>query len=210
LLYWIVFYWTDLKLTDDKLQVLAAIPVWVRFELGTDDMPDAYNGSPVKPSQAGANIVAVYNVDMNRWEYSEQDGMGFGLMSAVTNFCRLPTLAVACARTVFATITGSYFDDLPTIDIAGSRESGQSCTQASLEAVGAAMSLEKRYHIAPYRVFLGTAGNLSHVHDNGMLTRKPGKINRVGSIVQQTLSALVTSWPLTTHSWRFRVKDRRK
>jgi hypothetical protein len=26
--------------------------------------PDTYNGSPVKPSQAGTNIVAMYNVDV--------------------------------------------------------------------------------------------------------------------------------------------------
>ena len=169
LLLWVVKLWTDADPSSSVDQLIQVLPSWAQPELGTDDMPDAYNGTPVAPSQACANFTAVFNVEDGCWMYSEQDGLGFGLASAVTNFCRLPNLSSAASRRIYGSLTASYFDDLPTIDISAARGSGQKATQQMLQFCGGGISPEKCFPLGVNRVFLGsmpqkTTGNIRNMY----------------------------------------------
>ena len=100
-------------------EILPLLPEWAALEMGLDDIPDAYNGTPVVREQAAANIAAVYCPETSEWLHVEQGGLGFGLQSAVPSFCRMPLLTASTARRVSCVPCGNYFDDLPTVDVRG-------------------------------------------------------------------------------------------
>ncbi len=143
LLYWILREWTNCTGQEPLHALLAALPQWANVELGLDDIPAACNSTPVVPEEAPANIAAVYDPQEAEWKFAEQDGLGFGLESAVTGFCRLPALATALSRRHTASLKSNYFDDLPTVDVQGSAGTGQQGTQAALSFVGADVGARK-------------------------------------------------------------------
>ena len=63
-----------------------------RLLSGSEDLPQAYRWIPVAPEDMCANIVAVFNRDLQQWQYQEVWGHLFGFASAVLNFNRWPSL----------------------------------------------------------------------------------------------------------------------
>jgi hypothetical protein len=192
-LYWILWIWCNNPSQGPVEELLQALPPWAVIALGLDDIPDAYNGTPVFPRHAPANIASVYNVEERDWNFVEQDGLGFGLESAVASFCRLPALTTSAARRIYGSATASYVDDLPTIDVIAAAGSGQQMTQASLRFVGAAAAPEKEMQLADQRVFLGTACLVGSATVDGTVSFSP-KASTIAKITDAVNQAREKRW----------------
>ena len=102
----------------------AALPEWCTLWFPFDDIPDAYSGVPVRPDHARGNIIGLWSPESSQWMYVAQQGLGFGLTSAVPTFCRSPTLAAAASRRVLCLASGAYFDDCPVVETEAEASSG--------------------------------------------------------------------------------------
>ena len=190
--------WAEVTMDAVLADILAALPHWCSLRISLDDIPDAYNGVPVRPDQARANIIALWSPPDQCWVYVSQQGLGFGLSSAVPTFCRAPTLAVAAARRVFGTVTAAYYDDCPVVEVEAECSSGQQGLQAVLSFTGTDVSPEKSIAPAPSRVFLGTACQVGTVMTTGEVGFSPkestiAKIQDTIDIAQETQQLTLAS-----------------
>ena len=57
--------------------------------MGTDDLPDAYRGHPVKDQHLRYSVLAIW-VPNTGWRFTVLWGLAYGLEAAVVAFNRLP------------------------------------------------------------------------------------------------------------------------
>ena len=143
--------------------------------LGLDDMLDAYRQVPVCVQQQVFTYVAVFLSEHGGWHYLDLFGLPFGLSASVTAFNRLPALVSACARRVFACITGAYFDDNVTLGLAEWACWSQANLAKVFSAFGAALASHKRFTMAPSRIFIGLVVTLAAAKEGYIVIEpKPG------------------------------------
>jgi hypothetical protein len=183
--------WSGLDRAADVHACVNALPDWARLEIGLTDVPDAYNGTPCKPAHLPANISAVFDPECSEWKFVEQEGLGFGLTSAVVGFCRLPAICTAVNRRVFATASADYVDDLPTIDIFGAHGSGQASTNRVLEFTGTNCHAEKTIPMGGQRVFLGVAVTTAAANEDGHITFSP-KEAHTAAVIEDATAAIAS------------------
>ena len=103
-------------LVHQAQEVYGELPPWFHLQTGTDDLPDAFRGCPVKPDQQRAAVVAVWDPHADAWRFGVMKGCPFGLGSVVVTFNRYPTLITAVARRLLGLACAAYFDDNIVID----------------------------------------------------------------------------------------------
>ena len=140
----------------------------LRMEHGTMDLRSAYRHVPT--SQPQYTCVAVLNTDTDQVNICEVDGHNFGLASAVINFNRYPTLAVAVSRRLLWTVSESYYDDVDTAEPGWAEGSGQACldTICSDRFFGFGFDELQTEHMKPANPFLGVTTNLAHVDEGSI------------------------------------------
>ena len=83
---------------------------WLLMRLGTDDLPDAYRGHPVKEDHLRFSVVAIW-VPGGGWRFTALWGLAYGLEAAVVAFNRLPLLGIAACHRMTSSFAAAYFDD---------------------------------------------------------------------------------------------------
>ena len=138
---------------------------WLRLRLGTDDLPDAYRGLPVRPDHQRFSVVAIY-VPGSGWKFTLLWGLAFGLESAVVSFNRLPQLGVAVARRCTLSIAAAYFDDELAVETIADADVSQRGLRLAFCLMGATPQPEKGFSPTANRHYLGTSlhtGDLPHL-----------------------------------------------
>eukprot|EP00971_Amphidinium_carterae_P080182 1586754-Amphidinium_carterae.1 len=79
--------------------------------LSSEDLKDAYRSIPIDPYQQNLAVVAYRPHNTRAVHFSECKAMLFGLLSAVTQFNRVPAFLNAMARRVFGLMSWHFFDD---------------------------------------------------------------------------------------------------
>ena len=175
----VLWMWAGLGVDVTREEALRLLPDWCDPALGLDDLPDAFRGNPVAPAARRASIVAIFNTELGRWQFSEQFGMAYGLASAVVNFNRLPTLTTAVSRRVAGILAGAYFDDIATVDLLCARGSGQALSRLILRTVGAEPSVEKGMPMGQSRNYLGVAVHMGRASSEGTVDLEPREATRL-------------------------------
>ena len=104
---------------------MADFPPWFQLQLGTDDLPDAFRGCPVHPTQQRAAVITVWDQEDQCWKFGVMKGCPFGLGSVVVTFNRYPTLVTAALRCFLGLACAAYFDDNLLVDFEHSATSGR-------------------------------------------------------------------------------------
>ena len=71
------------SLVQQSRETYGHLPEWFQLHLGTDDLPDAFRGCPIHPTQQRAAVVAVWDEADNSWKFGVMKGCPFGLGSVV-------------------------------------------------------------------------------------------------------------------------------
>ena len=148
----VAWIWCGLGPWEPLEKILAALPEWCRFKLSIDDLQDAYRQCPVWLPHLCVNVVGFWHVVLKQWRYLPLYGNVFGLLSAVLNFNRLPTLGVAVARRLLAILVTAFFDDNATLDLVLNAMQAQRGVHQLLEAVRAQVSPRECFPMADHRI----------------------------------------------------------
>ena len=146
---------------------------WYTPGVMLEDMQDAYRQGPVEPAHARANIVCWWSDKHNGWVFADVYGMVFGVRSAVLNFNRLPTLAVAASRRCLAVPAANYFDDFIVLAAAPDQRSAGACLNLIMKAVGGTFGANKAVPWARQRVTLGVNTNLAEITTSATVVFEP-------------------------------------
>ncbi|CAK0868326.1 unnamed protein product, partial [Prorocentrum cordatum] len=92
------------------------LPEWFHLRLGTDDLPDAFRGCPIHPSQQNAAVVAVWSPKGHTWMFGVMQGCPYGLESVVVTSIRFPPVITAAMRRMLGLMAAAYFDDNLLVD----------------------------------------------------------------------------------------------
>jgi len=133
-------------------------------------------------------VFALFNPLTDRVEYYWLPGHIFGAVSAVLNHNAWSEFHVAIARVFFASITGHYFDDFPTVILSTERPapsvltsksakrarltafSGQAGVGSAHTFTGAKLAPKKHVDAAPSNIFLGVLADLILAHTHGVVS----------------------------------------
>ena len=143
------------------------LPGWFQLQLGTDDLPDAFRGCPIHPSQQRAAVVAVWDAADHGWKFGVMKGCPFGLGSVVVTFNRYPTLVTAALRRMLGLACAAYFDDNLLVDFEHSAVMGKQLLKETFTDMGTAPKDSKSYPMQGHRGFLGAVVDLMEVHAHG-------------------------------------------
>ena len=148
-------------------EVYGELPPWFHLQMGTDDLPDAFRGCPVKPDQQRAAVVSVWDPHAEAWRFGVMKGCPFGLGSVVVTFNRYPTLITAVARRLLGVACAAYFDDNIVVDFEHSAHDAQTHLQRIFTEAGTPPKASKTSPVSNHRPFLGAALDLAEVHAEG-------------------------------------------
>ena len=185
--YWRVLIWffltcagVDVKIIfgSDWQSVLDHLPTWIRLGLGLDDLTEAYRQDPVTPDHAGVSVTAAWHIERRCWMFVVQHGTTYGLVSAVPNFCRLPTLTSAVGRRLTGSAVAAYFDDNMTVEMLEFRGSSQRALLDIFSLLGVEVSDSKHVPVGSRRVALGNYLDLDHAADSGYLLQDVTEVFR--------------------------------
>ena len=112
------------------------IPSWLVLRIGTDDLPDAYRGLPVREEHLPYSVVAVY-VGSVGWRFTVLHGLAYGLESAVVAFNRFPSLGIGIARRCALALGAAYFDDQLAWEVITDADVSQRGIQLVFQLMGA-------------------------------------------------------------------------
>ena len=135
--------------------ILPFLPEGYQPVVGLSDEKHAFREVPIDPQDADVAVIAVWDHRVQRTMFLIMKGHPYGFMSAVLNYNRLPTLAVAMGRRAFGVMNGSYFDDNTQVDLAWAMGSGKQCMHRIFRGVGSNLSEKKELPLGMYRVGLG-------------------------------------------------------
>ena len=147
-------------------------PWWFELEIGTEDLQDAYRGSPTDEDSTPFTIVAFFCVFARAWRAAEMYGHSFGFKSSVNNFNPWPEFLVAVARRVLWVITAHFVDDFPIVDHVAGKGTAQRSANKLLNLCGTSFSPKKQRLMETRQTFLG------EIHDYG-------KLQSQGVVIQQ-------------------------
>ena len=147
------------------------------LELGVLDLVDAYRYVPVAECDNPFSITAVYCPKTHQWMFMQLMGHAFGLGAAVNNFNRRPSFLVAVARRTLGIVTSAYFDDFGVVDFAVSQGRAIGHLSGLLHRMGVPESLDKRFGMAPMRIYLGQVLSTFRMPEEGtfVVDTKPGQ-----------------------------------
>ena len=157
-------------------QLLGLLPAWLVFELGTEDMKNAYRQNPVHPDHYRFVTVAF-------WHYLEQAimflvllGSPFRLSSAVLNFNRTPALQTAVLRRCLGVLSTHFYDHFGIVDVAAAHGTAQAAVRQAFTLAGLQLDPEKGHPMYGQRVFLGQVLDVARAAVTGSVqfTLKPG------------------------------------
>ena len=137
--------------------------------MGLYDLTEAYRQDPVTPDHAGVSVTAAWHIVRRRWEFVVQHGTTYGLVSAVPNFCRLPTLTSAIARRCTGAAVAAYFDDNMAVDVLEQRGSSQRALLDIFVHFGVEVSESKHVPVGSRRVALGNYLDMNFAAETGHL-----------------------------------------
>jgi hypothetical protein len=142
-------------------EILKFLPDWLAAVLGIDDLKDAYRQCPVALDHLRFSIIADWCPVAGGWRFRILYGHAYGLVAAVMNFNRLPTLAACFARRAFGVMVAPYFDDNATLDLQSAAGSGQAVMHDVFGRLHVLLSSVKCFPYMVQRVFLGVSNDLS-------------------------------------------------
>jgi hypothetical protein len=154
--------------------------------LALDDIDAAYRRIPT--SQPEYTGVALWNPTEACVQYFVVLGHNFGLVPAVTNFCRIPALQTAFARRFFAIAMAAYIDDNMIVDLVSGKDSAQESVVGQYGAIGIPLAPEKRKRLAQRQVELGVVCDLSNANTDGVVSLSPTE-GRKEAILQDLRAA---------------------
>ena len=138
------------------------------MEIGADDLFSAYRRVPT--SQPQFTIIAIYCPVRKDTVFSEVYGHNFGLLSAVTNFSRVPAILTVFAQRFFACMLTCYIDDYIQPELKCAKKSGQQCLDRLHNIVRFELSPSKRKETAPVNVELGVTCDMSFTASRGVVS----------------------------------------
>ncbi|CAE7505196.1 unnamed protein product [Symbiodinium necroappetens] len=138
------------------LELPQDVPDWIRFRVGTEDLPDAYRGLPVCPEHLAVSIAAVF-VPQVGWRFTILWGLAYGLEAAVVAFNRFPCLCIAVSRRCCSALSSSYFDDMLALEAVATSDISRQGVLAASTCMGAPPQPAKSFPPAPDRIFLGVS-----------------------------------------------------
>jgi len=139
--------------------------------VGLDDMASAYRKVPT--SQPQFTLIAIWSTTHESVRFHEVFGHNFGLLSAVTNFSRVPAILVAVARRLFAVMVENYIDDYMIPDFIFSKGSAQSSLGFVHNLFGFPLAPEKRKLVASSNIILGMICDMSRVSSERVVIFQP-------------------------------------
>eukprot|EP00439_Symbiodinium_sp_Y106_P049214 s186_g6.t1 len=149
-------------LSADGHDLPPQVDSWLDVRVGTDDLPDAYRGHPVKQSQLNFSVVAVFVPNVG-WRFVILWGLAYGLEAAVVAFNRFSTFGVSIARRCASAMAAAYFDDELSVEfVHGSCPSQMSLKQV-FHLLGAPPQPAKSFPPAADRHYLGASVHIGDV-----------------------------------------------
>eukprot|EP00435_Cladocopium_sp_Y103_P000858 s5581_g1.t1 len=177
------------RLYPDRRDLRAQPHAWLRFRLGTDDLPDAYRGLPVLPAHQRFSVVALY-VPATGWRFTQLWGLAFGLESAVVSFNRFPLLGVSIARRCTLAFAAQYFDDELALEAVADSDLSQAGLRLVFGLMGAQPQPGKGFSPAANRHYLGSSLHVGDAAHHGFVRVQP-KYATVMKVVHKLDDALV-------------------
>ena len=154
------------------------LPDWLHLDKGAEDLPDAFRGCPLLPEHQPAVVVAIWHPRKAAWRFGVMLGCPYGLGSVVVTFNRYPTLVVAAQRRILGLLTGAYFDDILTMDIAATSRQAKGLGNWLWLVLGTPPKPPKAYPMQSHRPFLGSVPDLSSITSDGSVTITPREASR--------------------------------
>ena len=151
---------------------------WADLFVSTTDLPDAFRGLPVAPSDQRATVIAIWHPEKHQWVFTVMAGCPFGLGSVVIQFNRYPALLVAAARRLLGLLVAAYFDDCVQLDPQSAATDASDLFIRVLDYVGTPPKPTKTYGMASHRVFLGAAVTLVRDGDSTAVVIAPREASR--------------------------------
>ena len=164
---------------------------WLRLRIGTDDLPDAYRGLPVKPDHQRYSVVAIY-IDNLGWRFTVLWGLAFGLESAVVAFNRFPQFGIAVARRCLLALTAAYFDDELAVEMVADAEPSQQGLRLVFKLLGAPPQASKGFSAASDRHYLGSSVRTGDFVTLGVIRIQP-KYFTSQKVLQKLDAALLSN-----------------
>ncbi|CAE7225929.1 unnamed protein product, partial [Symbiodinium sp. CCMP2456] len=158
----------------DAVRALARgeCPEWLHFRVGTEDLPEAYRGLPVREDHLRFSVVAIYVPDLG-WRFSIMWGLAYGLESAVVSFNRFPALGTAIARRCCSSLCSFYFDDELALECMREADVSRQGVLSAFSCLGAPPQPPKSFHPTPDRHYLGVSVHLGLVSSAGVFRVQP-------------------------------------
>ena len=148
------------------------IPSWLVLRIGTDDLPDAYRGLPVREEHLAYSVVAVY-VGSAGWRFTVLHGLAYGLESAVVAFNRFPSLGIGVARRCALALGAAYFDDQLAMEVIADADVSQRGIQLVFQLMGAPPQPAKSFPPTANRHYLGTSVHTADFSHGGTVRFQP-------------------------------------
>ena len=173
-------------------QGYSASEPWFLPRVGTDDLPDAYRGHPVRDDHLRFSVVAVW-VPQLGWRFSVMFGLAYGLESAVVAFNRFPLLGISVARRCASSLCAAYFDDELSLELVANSDVSQTGVRFVFHAAGADPKPTKSFAPCANRFYLGTSVHLGLVSQGGPVVVQPKAstvtkvLNRLDEVIQQEM-----------------------
>lgn len=140
--------------------------------IGTDDLPDAYRGLPVREEHLPYSVVAVY-VGSLGWRFTVLHGLAYGLESAVVAFNRFPSLGIGIARRCALALGAAYFDDQLAMEVIADADVSQRGIQLVFQLMGAPPQPAKSFAPTANRHYLATSVHTADFAHGGTIRFQP-------------------------------------
>ena len=131
-------------------------PEWLRFRVGTEDLPDAYRGLPVSTEHLAVSVASVF-VPGEGWRFTVLWDLAYGLEAAVVAFNRFPCLGIAVARRCCSAFASAYFDDQLALEAVSTSDLSRQGILCSFTCMGAPPQKPKSFPPTADRPYLGVS-----------------------------------------------------
>ena len=149
-------------LSADGHDLPPQVDSWLDVRVGTDDLPDAYRGHPVKQSQLNFSVVAVFVPNVG-WRFVILWGLAYRLEAAVVAFNRFSTFGVSIARRCASAMAAAYFDGELSVEFVHGSCTSQMGLKQVFHLLGAPPQPAKSFPPAADRHYLGASVHIGDV-----------------------------------------------
>ena len=156
--------------------------------LTADDQKDAYHSIPNMESQKGLGVIAFAN-EHGTISFALSYSHIFGLKAAVTNYNRVPELAIAVMRRCVGTLSWHFFDDIGTIACKKHGDLASSVASKLFDLLGLPINEKKHVPWSQDALHLGVQVDLVRACSDVVCLRpKQGRVERMTIKVTEALS----------------------